>query len=127
MSYSASFAVPPSTRINDPGGVIPAQLRPLAESDLVRRTHYYRAEGGRDLAERFFEAAAGALRSIERTPGAGSLRYGELCGIPGLRSLRLTGFPCGWFYLERPDHLDVVRLLSYAQDLSVLLTDPDDA
>ena len=41
--------------------------------------------------------------------------------MPGLRSFRLTRLPCGWFYFERADHIDVVRLLSRTQDLPSLL------
>ena len=100
-----------------------AQLRPLAENDLVERTQFYRAQGGDDLGERFFDAALAALRTIECMPDIGSLRIGEISDIAGLRSHRITGFPCGWFYFARPDHLDVVRLLAYAQDLPSLLAD----
>ena len=100
-----------------------ARLRPLAELDLVERTEYYRSEGGDDLGQRFFDAAIESLREIERMPGAGSLRIGELCGVDGLRSRRLSRFPCGWFYFERHDHVDVVRLLAYAQDLETILSD----
>ncbi|MFN0090642.1 MAG: type II toxin-antitoxin system RelE/ParE family toxin [Acidimicrobiales bacterium] len=101
-------------------------LRPLAEADLIERTRRYRDEGGEQLAARFFDAAAAALRAIQRMPRAGSLRIGELCALPGLRTVRVTGFPCGWFYFDRGDHLDVVRLLSYAQDLPALLADLDE-
>lgn len=104
----------------------PARLRPLAETDLVERTRYYRAEASLDVAQRFFDAAVATLHRIETMPGIGSLRLGELCDIPGLWSFRISGFPCGWFYLERSDHLDVVRLLSYAQDLPTLLAEADD-
>ncbi len=103
-----------------------ARLRPLAETDLVERTRYYRSEAGHDIGERFFDTAIDALHTIEKMPGLGSLRLGELCAVPGLRSFRITGFPCGWFYFERDDHVDVVRLLSYAQDLPALLADADD-
>jgi hypothetical protein len=34
---------------------------------------------------------------------------------------RVEGFPCGWFYLVRANHLDVVRLLADAQDLTAIL------
>lgn len=99
------------------------RLRPLAEVDLVERSEYYRSEGGDILGERFFNAAIEALRDIERIPGAGSLRIGEMAGIDGLRPRRLERFPCGWFYFERSDHVDVVRLLAYAQDLETILGD----
>jgi toxin ParE1/3/4 len=102
------------------------RLRPLAEADLVERTRYYRFEGGDELGRRFFDTAIEGLRKIERMPGAGSLRIGELSDVPGLRSIRLGGFPCGWFYFERVDHVDVVRLLAYAQDLGTILGELDE-
>lgn len=102
-----------------------ARLRPLAEVDLVERTRYYSAEAGTALGMRFFDAAVASLRAIEKMPHAGSPRVGELCGIPGLRVRRVPGFPVGWFYFVRRDHADVVRLLSDARDLPVVLADLD--
>jgi len=102
-----------------------ARLRPLAEADLVERTMYYGSEGGDELGGRFFDTAIESLRAIETMPGAGSLRIGELCDVPGLRSRRVAGFPCGWFYFERVDHVDVVRLVAYAQDLATILSGVD--
>ena len=64
------------------------QLRPLAEADLVERSEYYRSEGGDGLGERFFDAAIEALGDIERMPGAGSPRIGEMCGPVGWRAFR---------------------------------------
>ncbi len=96
-------------------------MRPMAEADLVERSEYCRSEGGDSLGERFFDAAIEALGDIERMPGAGSPRIGEMCGIDGLRSRRLERFACGWFYSERGDYVDVVRLLAYAQDLEAIL------
>jgi toxin ParE1/3/4 len=34
----------------------------------------------------------------------------------------VTGFPLMWFYVEREDHLDVIRLLGERQDVLRLLT-----
>jgi toxin ParE1/3/4 len=101
--------------------VTTARLRPLAEEDLVERTRYYREHGGHDLGARFFDSAIATIRAIEAMPGIGSPHIGEQCGIDGLRVRRLHAFPCGWFYFERPDHVDVVRLLADAQDLPSLL------
>jgi toxin ParE1/3/4 len=101
--------------------VTPARLRPLAEGDLVERTRYYRLEAGTDVAERFFDAAISALKAIERMPGTGSPRAGDLYDIAGLRVRRIERFSCGWFYFVRSDHLDVVRLLADAQDLSAIV------
>jgi toxin ParE1/3/4 len=108
--------------------VTPARVRPLGQRDLVERTRYYRVHAGDDVAARFFEAAIAALRAVERMPGSGSPRVGELADIPGLRVRRIDGFPCGWFYFVTPDHVDVVRLLADAQDLTAILhtVDEDD-
>jgi toxin ParE1/3/4 len=101
--------------------VTEARLRPLAETDLLDRTRHYRSEGGDAVGGRFFDAAIAALRYIERMPGAGSPRVGELCDAPGMRVRRIEGFPVGWFYFVRPTHVDVVRLLADSQDLIAIL------
>jgi toxin ParE1/3/4 len=105
--------------------VKPAALRPLAEDDLVERTRYYRRAGGSELAERFFDAAIAALRLVEESPGVGSPRVGELIGLPGLRRIGVEGFPFGWLYLERPELLDVLRLVADRQDLAAALGEPE--
>lgn len=89
------------------------RLRPLAGADWAKRSGYWRFEDGESLGERFFDAAVEALRDIECMPGAGSPRIGEMAGIDGLRSRRLERSSCGWFYFERSDHTDVVRLLRF--------------
>lgn len=99
----------------------PAELRPLAGEDLVERARYYVEAGGGELGRRIFAAATDALRSAESMPGIGSPAIGELIEVPGLRRVGVAGFPCGWFYLERDDHLDVVRLLADRQHLHSLL------
>jgi toxin ParE1/3/4 len=106
--------------------VTPAWLRPQAEADLIERTQYYAAEASAEVAGRFFDAAIAALHAVERMPGTGSPRIGELCDIAGLRMRRVEGFPCGWFYFVRANHLDVVRLLAEAQDLTAILEAVDD-
>jgi toxin ParE1/3/4 len=103
--------------------VTPVRIRPLAETDLVERTRSYRREGGDVLAERFFEAAIGALDAIGRMPGVGSLQAEALSGVAGLRMRRIPGFPCGWFYLVLDDSVDVVRLLADSQDLPMLVAE----
>ncbi len=102
-------------------------LRPLAETDLIDKTRYYRKAGGDDLGERFFEAAMRSLRSVERMPGIGSTSIGDLCGIPGLRAFPVKGFPARWYYFVADDQVDVVRLLSDPQDLPNLLGNTSDS
>ena len=98
-----------------------AHLRPKAEADLLEATRHYAKEGSVALAERMFDAAIAALAHIERNPGMGSLRLGQLCEIPGLRSWRVADFPMQWLYFEADDHLDVVRLLGDRQDILAIL------
>lgn len=99
----------------------PARLRPRAEQDLIEAARYYAQEGGTALGARLFDAALAALKPIQRIPGMGSPRLGQLCDIPGLRSWGVEGFPLRWFYFERDDHLDVVRLLGDRQDIIAIL------
>ena len=98
-----------------------ARLRPRAERDLVDAARYYTKEGGMALGARMFDAALAALKPIQRMPGMGSLRLGELCGIPGLRSWGVAGFALRWFYFEMDGHLDVVRLLGERRDIASIL------
>ena len=70
-----------------------AWLRPRAEADLIDKTHYYRTAGGEPLGQRFFDAALAALRTVERMPTIGSVRIGEMCDVPGLRSWPIKSFP----------------------------------
>lgn len=98
-------------------------LRPRAQADLVERTDYYRTEIGTDVATRFFDAAAEALRAIGRMPRAGSPRVGEIAEIPGLRAWRVEGFPCFWCYFVLDDRVDVVRLLADRQDVVSILAE----
>ncbi len=93
------------------------RLHPLAETDLIERSHFYSNEGGGHLGERFFDTAMSTLDIVAERPEEGSLRIGELSGIADLRVRQVKGFPCGWFYFSRTDHVDVVRLLAYAQNL----------
>lgn len=104
----------------------PARLRPRAEADLIERSRYYAVTAGADVGSRFFDTSIAALRAVELMSGSGSPHIGELCGIPELRVRRIQGFPCGWFYFVRTDHLDVVRLLADTQDLAAILANLDD-
>lgn len=99
------------------------RLRPLAETDLVEQARYYAGEGGEELGGRFFDTAISTLETVGYRPEGGSLRIGELCEIEALRVRQVKGFPCGWFYFIRDDHIDVVRLLGYAQDLPAELSE----
>jgi toxin ParE1/3/4 len=91
--------------------------------DLVQMASYYAKEAGSALGERAFGAAIDALESVQRRPASGSPRLGQLCEIPSLRAKRVRGFPMQWFYFDRVDHIDVVRLLGDRQDIVAILGD----
>ena len=101
----------------------PAVLRPQALRDQQGEVRYYRKEGGTRLAVKVAKATNEALDQVELEPGMGSPRLGKLLGIPGLRTWRVGKFPLLWFYFERGDHLDVVRLLGERQDIITILGD----
>ena len=99
------------------------RLRPLAEADLVEQARHYAIEGGERLGGRFFDTAIATLDTAAKRPEGGSLRIGELCDVESLRVRQVKVFPCGWSYFIRDDHIDVVRLLGYAQDLPAELSE----
>lgn len=100
-----------------------ARLRPQALSDRKESARYYRRQASSIVAENMVIAARKALDQIERNPGMGSPRIGEILDIPGLRSWRVSGFPLIWFYFEHDDYLDFTRLLGERQDILSILRD----
>lgn len=101
----------------------PALLRPQAFRDQQDEVRYHRLQAGTRLAARLVKATNAALDQIELDPRIGSPTLGKALGIPGLRTWRVSKFPLLWFYVERGDHLDVVRLLGERQDAAALLRD----
>ena len=99
----------------------PALLRPQALRDQQGEVRYYRKEGGARAAVKVVKATNDALDRIELDPGIGSPVVGKRLGIPGLRAWQVACFPLLWFYFERSDHLDVVRLLGERQDVAAIL------
>ncbi len=100
----------------------PARLRPQAKRDRQSEVRYYRDEAGGRMAEALVLATELGLDQLERQPSIGSPTLGTLLGIPTLRTWRVSGFPLMWFYFEREDHLDVIRLLGERQDIAAILT-----
>ena len=99
----------------------PAVLRPQALRDQQSEARYYRRQAGTAVALRLVNATNAALDQIELDPGIGSPLLASRLGISGLRTWRVSKFPVLWFYFERGDHLDVVRLLGERQDIAAIL------
>ncbi|MFT3859338.1 MAG: type II toxin-antitoxin system RelE/ParE family toxin [Aquabacterium sp.] len=103
----------------------PALLRPQARQDQADEILYYRDKAGGRTAEKLLIAMEAALDQIEQHPRIGSPRLGQWLGLPEVRTWRVDGFSLMWFYRERADHLDVLRLLGERQDIEALWSEPE--
>jgi toxin ParE1/3/4 len=99
----------------------PARLRPRAARDREIELDHYRKEAGTDVAVGLVRVSGSALDVLELEPCIGSPSLGRSLGVAGMRTSRIEGFPLHWIYFERPDHLDVVRLLGDRQELAAFL------
>jgi toxin ParE1/3/4 len=102
------------------GRATSSQREVVGRLDAVR---YFRKHAGSAVAVKLVAATGGALDRIERDPAIGSPAWSDLLGIPELRTWRAEGFPVIWFYFERNEYLDVVRLLGERQDIATILAD----
>ena len=93
-----------------------AVLRPSARAEQHAEVQYYRREAGANVAAKLVRAMSNALRQLALNPAIGSPTMGQALGMPGMRTWRLDGFPLGYWYFEREDHLDVARLVGQGQD-----------
>ncbi|RQP24549.1 type II toxin-antitoxin system RelE/ParE family toxin [Piscinibacter terrae] len=96
-------------------------LREAAERDVERGFSHYLEEAGADIALAFIEEIDTALEHIERHPGTGSPRYGELFDFPGLRCWLVSRFPYALFYVEHDEYLDVIRVLHQQSEIPAQL------
>jgi toxin ParE1/3/4 len=99
----------------------PAVLRPQARLDQEGEVRYYRKQAGTKVALQLVRKTNAALDQLELDPGIGSPAIGRLVGVAGLRTWRVGKFPLLWFYFERADHLDVVRLLGERQNIAAIV------
>lgn len=99
--------------------------REQAKRDVDVAVAYYLSEGGERAALNFIDAVEQAYSRISRHPATGSPRYAHELNLPGLRSWPLTRFPHLVFYVERPEHIDVWRVLHGRRDIPVWMDEPD--
>ena len=92
-------------------------LRPQAGLDLHAEVKYFREVAGEMVAKNLATAHQEAMTTLQRQPGIGSPRVGELLEFEGLRSWRMGRFPLVWSYFEHDDYLDFSRLLGERQDM----------
>lgn len=87
------------------------EFSPLAREDFLGTYRQYLLDAGPEVANRFSDMVDQAVTTISESPGAGSLRYAEIFGVPGLRYIAPQRFPYLIFYVERPQLVRVERLL----------------
>jgi toxin ParE1/3/4 len=103
----------------------PVVPREQANQDVDEAIAYYLAESAVRAALGFIDALEQAYAHIGRHPGTGSPRHAHELNLPGLRAWKLTGYPHWVFYVERPEHVDVWRVLHGQRDIPAWMQAPD--
>lgn len=101
--------------------------RELAHRDVEDAVAHYLAEDAEPAALGFIDALEKAYSHIGRHPATGSPRYAHELNLSGLRSWPLTRYPYLVFYVKRPDHIDVWRVLHGQRDIPAWMQEPDGA
>ena len=95
----------------------PVVPREQAKRDVDDAIAYYLSEGAETAALGLIDALEQAYGHISRHPATGSQRYAFELNLPGLRVWPLTRYPYLVFYVERPDDIDVWRVLHGQRDI----------
>ena len=97
----------------------PVVKRSLVEEDVLVQA-FYIARDNPEAAERYLDAVEEAFRALGQTPGLGGPYRNPR--LKGLRRLILQGFSNHLiFYLDLPEHIDILRVLHAARDLQTIL------
>ena len=104
--------------------VKPVIPRGRALADVDDAIDHYRREAGEATALSFVGALEKAFDHLSRHPASGSLRYAHELELPELHFWSLKRFPFLIFYLDRPDHVDVWRILHGERDIPSWLHEP---
>lgn len=103
----------------------PIVPREQANRDVDDVVAYYLREATGAVALGFIDALEQGYAHISRYPTTGSPRYAHELNLPGLRAWPLTRYPHFVFYVERPDHIDVWRVLHGQRDIPGWMQEPD--
>jgi toxin ParE1/3/4 len=101
--------------------------RERANRDVEEAVGYYRSEATVQVALGFVDALEQAYAHVGRHPATGSPRHAHELNLPGLRARPLKRYPYIVFYVERPDCIDVWRVLHGQRDIPAWMQDPDAA
>jgi toxin ParE1/3/4 len=105
--------------------VWPVVPRELASKDVEDAIAYDLSEDAGQAALGFIDALEQAYARISRHPAAGSERYAHDLNLPGLRFWPLARYPYIVFYIERPEHIDVWRVLHGQRDIPAWMQEPE--
>ncbi len=94
----------------------------MASHDIDEIIACYLNESAESAAYGFIDALEEAYTHISRHPATGSPRPHEL-DLAGQRFWPLTRYPHLVFYVERPDHIDVWRVLHGQRDIPAWMAD----
>ncbi len=100
---------------------LPVVPRERARRDVDDTIAFYLSQGAADAAIGFVDALEKAFETVGTHPAIGASRWGDELELPGLRSWPLAGYPFAVFYVERPDHVGVWRVLHMRRDLPTAL------
>lgn len=106
--------------------VKPIRPRERAHRDVEDIVAYYEQEAGTDVALDFVAALEAGYQAIGLHPGIGSPRLIDLPDIPDLRGFPVRRFPHIVIYIERFDHIDVVRVLHARRDFPAQVRESGD-
>ncbi len=104
----------------------PVVAREQARRDIEAVLAHYLAEAPPVVALGFIDALEQAYTHLGRQPATGSPRYAHELNLPGLRAWPLTRYPYLLFYVERPEHIDVWRVLHSQRDIPAWMQKPDE-
>ncbi len=98
--------------------------REQANRDVDEAIARYVGEGAARAALGFIDALERAYSHIGRHSATGSPRYAHELNLPGLLVWPLNRYPHLVFYVERPDHIDVWRVLHGQRDVPAWMSEP---
>lgn len=103
----------------------PVIPRERAQRDIEDTIDHYLAEAGTGVAVGFVDELERTYARLSAYPTSGSPRYAYELGIAELRSMPVGQYPCLIFYAERPEAVDVWRVLHNKRDIPAWLQEPD--
>jgi toxin ParE1/3/4 len=103
----------------------PLVPRELANRDINEAIAHYLSEDAGQAALGFIDALEQAYTHIGQHPATGSPRYSHELNLPALRFWPLAHYPYLVFYVERPEHIDIWRVLHSERDIPAWMQGPD--